>query len=72
MSDDILVVAREQVLERGVALEEGQTLAVLQLPDDRVRDALALAHELHSARLRAQALQVLGYAAGEGRVHGQI
>lgn len=46
MSDDILVVAREQVLERGVGLEQAQTLAVLRLPDDRVRDALALAHEV--------------------------
>ena len=46
MEDDILEVARGQVLERGVALDELQTLAVLRLPDDRVSDALALAHEV--------------------------
>jgi biotin synthase len=43
---DILAVAREQVLERGVGLDERQTLAVLELPDDRVPDALALAHDV--------------------------
>jgi biotin synthase len=36
---DILVQAREQVLERGVGLDQDQTLAVLQLPDDQL-DAL--------------------------------
>ena len=46
MEDDILAVARGQVLERGVPLDESQTLAVLALPDDRVSDALALAHEV--------------------------
>ena len=46
MEDDILAVARGQVLERGVPLDESQTLAVLRLPDDRVSDALALAHEV--------------------------
>ena len=46
MEDDILAVARGQVLERGVLLDESQTLAVLGLPDDRVSDALALAHEV--------------------------
>ncbi len=46
MEDDILVVARGEVLERGVALDESQALAVLRLPDDRVSDALALAHEV--------------------------
>jgi biotin synthase len=46
ITDDILAVAREQVLERGVPLDEAQTLAVLQLPNDRVSDALALAHEV--------------------------
>jgi biotin synthase len=40
----ILDVAREQVLERGVGLDEAQTLEVLRLPDDRVDDVLALAH----------------------------
>ena len=46
MEDDILAVARGQVLERGVPIDESQTLAVLRLPDDRVSDALALAHEV--------------------------
>jgi biotin synthase len=46
MEDDILAVARGQVLERGVPLDESQTLAVLGLPDDRVSDALALAHQV--------------------------
>lgn len=43
---DILDVAREQVLERGEGLTEPQILEVLRLPDDRVEDALALAHEV--------------------------
>jgi biotin synthase len=42
----ILDVARDQVLEKGVGLDEAQTLAVLQLPDDRIEDALALAHDV--------------------------
>ena len=42
----ILDVAREQVLERGVGLDEAQTLQVLQLPDERVDAALDLAHEV--------------------------
>ena len=42
----ILDIAREQVLERGVGLDEAQTLQVLQLPDEAVDDALALAHEV--------------------------
>jgi biotin synthase len=46
MSDDILAAAREQVLELGLPLDEAQTLAVLELPDDRVPEALALAHEV--------------------------
>jgi biotin synthase len=43
---DILATAREQVLEQGVPLDEAQALAVLELPDERVPDALALAHEV--------------------------
>jgi len=43
---DILSMAREQVLYEGVPLEESQALEVLELPDDRVADALALAHEV--------------------------
>ena len=46
MRDNILVTAREQVLETGRPLEEAQVLAVLQLPDERVPDALELAHEV--------------------------
>ena len=42
----ILEIAREQVLERGIGLEEAQTLRVLELPDEAVDDALALAHEV--------------------------
>ncbi len=44
--DDILAVAREQVLRRGVGLDEAQTLAVLELPDERMAEALELAHEV--------------------------
>ncbi len=43
---NILDVAPDQVLERGVGLDEAQTLAVLRLPDERIRDALALAHDV--------------------------
>ena len=45
---DVLDVAREQVLEHGRGLDEQQALAVLTLPDDRVGDALALAHEVRT------------------------
>ncbi|BBX92789.1 biotin synthase BioB [Mycobacterium vulneris] len=43
---DVLGVAREQVLERGVGLDQDQTLQVLQLPDDKLEELLALAHEV--------------------------
>ena len=43
---DVLGVAREQVLERGEGLSQEQVLEVLQLPDDRLEDLLALAHEV--------------------------
>jgi biotin synthase len=46
MEHDVLAVAREQVLDRGVSLDQLQTLAVLELPDDRVSEALTLAHEV--------------------------
>lgn len=46
MTDDILALAREQVLERGEALRRDQVLEVLQLPDDRLDELLALAHEV--------------------------
>ncbi|MFP5369079.1 MAG: radical SAM protein, partial [Actinomycetes bacterium] len=41
-----LAAAREQVLEQGIGLDEAQVLAVLNLPDDRLEDLLALAHEV--------------------------
>jgi biotin synthase len=43
---DILTVAREQVLERGEGLSEQQVLQVLRLPEDRLEELLALAHEV--------------------------
>ena len=43
---DILTEAREQVLERGEGLTQGQVLTVLQLPDDRLDELLELAHEV--------------------------
>jgi biotin synthase len=43
---DILTEAREQVLERGEGLTRDQVLAVLRLPDDRLDELLALAHEV--------------------------
>ena len=42
-------MAREQVLERGEGLDQDQTLRVLQLPDDRLDELLALAHEVRMA-----------------------
>ena len=42
----ILEIAREQVLERGIGLDEAQTLEVLRLPDESVDAALELAHEV--------------------------
>lgn len=41
-----LAVARAQVLDRGEALSKEQLLAVLQLPDDRLEELLALAHDV--------------------------
>ncbi|WP_394616420.1 biotin synthase BioB [Lentzea sp. JNUCC 0626] len=43
---DVLDEAREQVLERGVGLSEEQVLKVLELPEDRIPELLALAHEV--------------------------
>jgi biotin synthase len=45
---DILDVAREQVLERGIGLTEGQALECLRLPDDRVDELLDLAHAVRT------------------------
>jgi biotin synthase len=46
VTDDILEEARRQVLAQGIGLSREQVLAVLELPDDRVPEALALAHEV--------------------------
>jgi biotin synthase len=46
MADDILAVAREQVLDRGEGLTEAQALECLLLPDDRLEELLGLAHEV--------------------------
>ncbi|TXI49857.1 biotin synthase BioB [Mycolicibacter arupensis] len=46
MTDDILALAREQVLERGEALRRDQVLEVLQLPDERLEELLSLAHDV--------------------------
>jgi len=43
---DVLVTAREQVLERGVGLSEAQVLAVLELSGDRLSELLGLAHDV--------------------------
>ncbi|HJQ42882.1 MAG TPA: biotin synthase BioB [Jatrophihabitantaceae bacterium] len=42
----ILDVARDQVLDRGLGLTEEQALACLRLPDDAVDELLDLAHEV--------------------------
>lgn len=46
MTDDILEVARSQVLNAGVGLNEQQTLDVLELGDERLVETLELAHEV--------------------------
>ncbi len=43
---DILAIARQQVLERGEGLGRDQVLEVLGLPDDRLDELLALAHDV--------------------------
>ena len=43
---DILDIAREQVLSEGRGLSEAQVLDVLELDDERVDEALALAHDV--------------------------
>ncbi|GAA4303159.1 biotin synthase BioB [Actinomadura luteofluorescens] len=43
---DILDIARRQVLDEGEGLSQGQVLEVLNLPDDRLQDLLALAHDV--------------------------
>jgi biotin synthase len=46
VTDDILALAREQVLDRGEGLDQDQVLEVLRLPDDRLEELLALAHQV--------------------------
>ncbi|GII89510.1 biotin synthase [Sphaerisporangium siamense] len=46
MSMDILEIARVQVLEEGRGLSADQALRCLELPDDRLSELLALAHEV--------------------------
>ena len=46
MTDDILTVARHQVLDEGHGLNQAQVLDCLRLPDERLGDLLALAHEV--------------------------
>ncbi|HET9118467.1 MAG TPA: biotin synthase BioB [Pseudonocardiaceae bacterium] len=43
---DVLAIARQRVLAQGTGLPEQQVLAVLQLPDDRLEELLALAHQV--------------------------
>ena len=43
---DVLEIAREKVLGRGEGRDHAETLAVLQLDDDRIDELLALAHEV--------------------------
>ncbi|GAA3198427.1 biotin synthase BioB [Actinocorallia longicatena] len=43
---DILTIARQQVLEEGKGLDQSQALECLNLPDDRLEELLALAHEV--------------------------
>jgi biotin synthase len=43
---DVLAQAREQVLEGGEGLSRDQVLEVLRLPDGRLEELLALAHEV--------------------------
>jgi len=59
MTDDILAVARTQVLEGGIGLSEAQTIEVLRLGEERVADALELAHEVRM-RWRGPEVEVEG------------
>ncbi len=45
-SADVLQRARVSVLAEGVGLSEADILEILQLPDDRIPDLLALAHDV--------------------------
>ena len=43
---DILELARTKVLDQGIGLDQGETLQVLQLGDDRITEILELAHQV--------------------------
>jgi biotin synthase len=43
---EVLAAARDQVLERGVPLDEGQILRVMRTGDEALPDLLALAHDV--------------------------
>ena len=43
---DILELARTKVLDQGTGLDQGETLQVLQLGDDRITEILELAHQV--------------------------
>ncbi|MFQ6226023.1 biotin synthase BioB [Nocardia sp. NPDC002869] len=45
-AEDVLTLARDQVLERGLGLTREQILDVLRLGDDRLESLLELAHEV--------------------------
>ena len=45
---DVLTLARDQVLARGIGLTEAQIRRVLELADDRLPELLALAHEVRT------------------------
>jgi biotin synthase len=49
LTADILVTAREQVLGRGVPLDQEQVLQVLRTGDEDLTELLALAHEVRMA-----------------------
>jgi biotin synthase len=46
VTTDILTRARDKVLNNGEGLDEAEILEILELPDERISDALALAHEV--------------------------
>jgi biotin synthase len=46
MANDILDLARAQVLDQGIGLTREQVAEMLELPDERLPEALALAHEV--------------------------
>ena len=49
VQSDIVDRARTQVLENGEGLTQSQVLEILRLPEERLEEALALAHEVRMA-----------------------